>query len=327
MVECRSCGADLLEGKRFCPECGVATGSPAGTARSPAPAAASAPGTPSSKDRSAPPQRPGSAEASPASRELILGELSGEDPSGAPGATGVNLRDNILYSKGDIIIQSSLPSSEESEVARIFLLTGPQKGTSVRLAKKVTRIGRDGANEVALTWDKEVSRRHAEIVRSGGRYLLRDVGSHLGTWVGDEKVESLDLKVGDVIRIGNTVLGFETSGESTTTQVVGSARITLRIEKGEGVGKSFSFDISPGSQWTIGRDPQCAICSGPKDRAVSHKHASVVVGPAGEVRVVDEGGVNGTVVNGKKLSKGQSQVLSKGDVIAVGATKFVVDLT
>ena len=48
----------------------------------------------------------------------------------------------------------------------------------------------------------EISRRHAEIVKQGDSYILRDVGSHGGTFVNDESVIEHTLRHGDQIRIG-----------------------------------------------------------------------------------------------------------------------------
>lgn len=46
------------------------------------------------------------------------------------------------------------------------------------------------------------SREHAELVREGGGWTVRDLGSSNGTFVNDERVESQRLRAGDVIGIG-----------------------------------------------------------------------------------------------------------------------------
>lgn len=299
MANCSGCGTPLPEGKKFCPECGQPVARGASSAQQTLQQLAQEEGT----------RPPGS-------------------PSVATEGKGLDLKDSILFSKGDINIQVQQRSGplDASEVPRIYLLSGPEKGKAYPLVKKVSRIGRDGASEIPITWDNEVSRRHAEITRAENNVcVLKDVGSREGTFVGDDPVKSIELKVGDIIRMGQTVLGFETTGAGNTTQIH-PGKITLRVQKGENLGKAFTFELSPGSQWTIGRDPQCAIYTGSKDRTISHKHARVVVGPAGEAMLVDEGGVNGSIVNGRKLGKGESVPLSPQDIIAVGATKIVVEL-
>jgi serine phosphatase RsbU (regulator of sigma subunit) len=57
--------------------------------------------------------------------------------------------------------------------------------------------------------DATISRRHAEIVRVGGRWLLSDLGGANGTWLNDVRVESgaaVPLAPGDRIGIGPWVL-------------------------------------------------------------------------------------------------------------------------
>ena len=78
-----------------------------------------------------------------------------------------------------------------------------------RRAARVT-IGRNPSNDVALTWDEEVSRLHAEIECLGGEWILSDEGlSRNGSFVNGERVDHRRrLRDGDVIRIGRTRLAF-----------------------------------------------------------------------------------------------------------------------
>jgi pSer/pThr/pTyr-binding forkhead associated (FHA) protein len=71
-------------------------------------------------------------------------------------------------------------------------------------------IGRNPSNDVALTWDEEVSRLHAEVERLGGEWILADEGiSRNGSFVNGERVDGRRrLRDGDVIRIGKTTLAF-----------------------------------------------------------------------------------------------------------------------
>lgn len=64
----------------------------------------------------------------------------------------------------------------------------------------------------ALDPDRSVSRQHARLARTpNGRYLLRDLGSANGTWVGDKKLTpDEDHIVADevILRIGDVSLTF-----------------------------------------------------------------------------------------------------------------------
>jgi pSer/pThr/pTyr-binding forkhead associated (FHA) protein len=76
-------------------------------------------------------------------------------------------------------------------------------------AGRVT-IGRNPTNDVALTWDEQVSRLHAEIEPLGGEWILTDEGlSRNGSFVNGERLDGRRrLRDGDVIRIGRTSLAF-----------------------------------------------------------------------------------------------------------------------
>ena len=71
-------------------------------------------------------------------------------------------------------------------------------------------IGRRATNDVAVPWDGEVSRVHAELVRMGGDWIVCDDAiSHNGTFVNGERVRGRRrLRAGDAISVGDTVISF-----------------------------------------------------------------------------------------------------------------------
>jgi pSer/pThr/pTyr-binding forkhead associated (FHA) protein len=78
----------------------------------------------------------------------------------------------------------------------IDYLTGARRGERQTLVvgERVS-FGRHPDNMVAFDAqvDIDASSRHAEIVQEGDTYLLRDIGSSNGTWIGGEKVEERSL--------------------------------------------------------------------------------------------------------------------------------------
>jgi serine phosphatase RsbU (regulator of sigma subunit) len=98
-------------------------------------------------------------------------------------------------------------------------------------------IGRSHGNALSLS-SAEISRVHAEIVKQGDGYLLRDLGSRAGTFVNDETVVEHALGHGDRIRIGRhsdvRFLLEDTSQTSTrsTTSAVGDLRQTATLLEG-----------------------------------------------------------------------------------------------
>ena len=71
-------------------------------------------------------------------------------------------------------------------------------------------LGRRASNDVALPWDSQVSRVHAELMRMDADWILCDEGvSHNGTFVNGERVRGRRrLRAGDAISVGDTVITF-----------------------------------------------------------------------------------------------------------------------
>ncbi len=77
---------------------------------------------------------------------------------------------------------------------------------------------------------------------------------------------------------------------------------------------------TPGRGMTpIGRNVEGGISLG-RDRRASRLHATLHGGPAGTLRIVDEGSRNGTLVNGRRVSEA---LLADGDVINIGDSYLV----
>ena len=80
-------------------------------------------------------------------------------------------------------------------------------------------IGRRATCDVALPWDIEVSRLHAELVRLGADMVVQDEGlSHNGTFVNGERVRGRRrIHPGDTITVGATAI--EVCGVERSTSV------------------------------------------------------------------------------------------------------------
>jgi hypothetical protein len=70
-----------------------------------------------------------------------------------------------------------------------------------------TLIGRSPECDIFLD-DVTVSRRHAEIVRDGDAFTLRDLGSLNGTYVNRKRIESALLEDDDEVQVGKYRLTF-----------------------------------------------------------------------------------------------------------------------
>jgi pSer/pThr/pTyr-binding forkhead associated (FHA) protein len=78
-------------------------------------------------------------------------------------------------------------------------------------------LGRDRANDIALWWDPEISRAHAELERIAGEWAVADDGlSRNGTFVNGRLVQGRRrLENGDGLRLGATVLAFSAPAGDT----------------------------------------------------------------------------------------------------------------
>ena len=89
-------------------------------------------------------------------------------------------------------------------------------------AERMT-VGRRPGNDVALPWDTEVSRLHAELERLGGEWTLADDGlSQNGSFVNGARLSGRRrLKDGDLLRFGATTVAYCSAqrGESQATVV------------------------------------------------------------------------------------------------------------
>ncbi len=89
----------------------------------------------------------------------------------------------------------------------LFVIQGRDQGQRYELAEPRIPIGRTNDNVLQLH-DTEVSRKHAELVRSGDVFLIRDLNSSNGTFVNGKPVKERQLSTGDQIQLGRTLLLF-----------------------------------------------------------------------------------------------------------------------
>ena len=94
-------------------------------------------------------------------------------------------------------------------MSSLYVIQGRNRGARYDLAvhEGAITIGRESGNFVQLD-DNEVSRRHAEIRRIEGRFVVGDLKSSNGTFVNNRKVERAELSSGDQIQIGRTVMVY-----------------------------------------------------------------------------------------------------------------------
>ena len=114
------------------------------------------------------------------------------------------------------------PPSDEVSVAlddlpegigMLVVKRGPGAGSKFVLDQAVVSAGRHPDSDIFLD-DVTVSRRHAELVRHGDGYVLRDAGSLNGTYLNRERIEEAAIANGDEVQIGRFKLVFLATSRS-----------------------------------------------------------------------------------------------------------------
>ena len=96
--------------------------------------------------------------------------------------------------------------------AMVVVKRGPNAGSRFLLDSDVTGAGRHPESDIFLD-DITVSRRHAEILRHGDEFVVKDVGSLNGTYLNRERIDEARLVNGDELQIGKFRLVFFSGAE------------------------------------------------------------------------------------------------------------------
>ena len=174
---CTQCGQQNPDDSRFCARCGTPTG------------------------RSAP--ETGSDSTSTISLAALEGALeTGAEASSETSSEAAAVPDEEQASG----VAESLPPGS----ALLVVKRGPNAGSRFLLDADVTTAGRHPDSDIFLD-DVTVSRRHAEFLREGGAFVVRDVGSLNGTYLNRERIDVATLAGGDEVQIGKYRLVFLTA--------------------------------------------------------------------------------------------------------------------
>ncbi|MEI6055468.1 MAG: FHA domain-containing protein [Lentisphaerota bacterium] len=96
----------------------------------------------------------------------------------------------------------------------LIVLSETDKGQTFPLTNKAYLCGRSTVNIISFK-DPTVSSTHCEFVKSDSNtYLVRDMDSTNGTKVNGISIKSLELKNGDIIRLGKIELLYSLESDS-----------------------------------------------------------------------------------------------------------------
>jgi diguanylate cyclase (GGDEF)-like protein len=96
-----------------------------------------------------------------------------------------------------------------SDRACLVVIYGPELGRRAALTTATFDIGRSSRCDLPID-QESISRNHARIAWDGHRHVVEDLGSTNGTFVNDEAVTRRQLRDGDQIKVGRSILKYMT---------------------------------------------------------------------------------------------------------------------
>lgn len=114
---------------------------------------------------------------------------------------------------------------------QLIVLEGEAERAVFEIPEDRATLGRDADNTVVLT-DRQISKRHAVILRTDGVYWIEDLNSRNGVYVNGRRIEKRErLFDGSLLKLGSTILRFESSFSITP----GETETAMKTEpSGEG---------------------------------------------------------------------------------------------
>jgi len=91
--------------------------------------------------------------------------------------------------------------------ACLVVIYGPELGKRASLSQSTFEIGRSSRSDLPID-QESISRHHARISWDGQRHVIEDLGSTNGTFVNDLNVRRQQLKDGDQVKLGRSILKY-----------------------------------------------------------------------------------------------------------------------
>lgn len=145
-------------------------------------------------------------------------QFDSEDRDDKSGASLTDATMNLgAVVSGEAESETGVTAAEQAAVdalpagsALLVVRRGPNTGARFLLDRDRTTAGRRSDSDIFLD-DVTVSRRHAEFLRRGQGFSVRDVGSLNGTYVNRDRIEETWLRAGDEVQIGKYRMVFHPS--------------------------------------------------------------------------------------------------------------------
>ena len=181
---------------------------------------------------------------------------------------------------------------------RAVAFTGDGQAVSLPPPGQTLTLGRDSKNSLVFA-QGDVSRRHAEITEKDGSYYLRDLKSSNGTFLNQQALEPgkwVEFRPGDELRLGSQA-SLNRSPHDLPEEL---PKLPLPAN---------------GSSLTVGRAPDNQLLLPWAQASRSH---ALIRAKGGQNWIMDQGSLNGTFLNGKKIPSHQWVVLQPGNTVQFG---------
>jgi two-component system cell cycle response regulator len=122
----------------------------------------------------------------------------------------------MAKTKTAVTVISKISERPTSPNAALVVIYGLDLGRKYDLASETTILGRSSKADIQVD-QESVSRNHAKLIAQDKKVMIQDMGSTNGTYVNDEQIQGeLQLRNGDLIKIGRTIFKFIAGGNIET---------------------------------------------------------------------------------------------------------------
>ncbi len=230
---------------------------------------------------------------------------------------------------------------ELTKAAWLAVDAGRLRGRQYRIEGATATIGRAEENPIGLFGDSGVQPRHAVITKQGANFTIRNLAVQEGTFVNGNRIETVELRDGDRIKISNYEMSFHSRAGAQAANVgavrapspaaspsyasasVGGSGAAASTTQSAASGPAYltghngdRFALRPGATARIGRalDNDIVVA----DASVSRHHAAIEA-INGNYKLRDLGSQNGTFIGGARITEA---ALGDGDAVKIGDAEF-----
>lgn len=113
-----------------------------------------------------------------------------------------------------------------ADTPKLIVLSEQFRGKVFELTKDIHTVGRVEERDICIK-DPSISSYHADFIKKGSTYILRDRNSTNGTRVNNEPITEKELKNTDVIQLGGVEMLYDCNDKSGTREVKTMTKIDI----------------------------------------------------------------------------------------------------